>query len=126
MAPEMAWPEICATVLVATICIDRSLLLSAGTFTIWASAADADPENPGPALYVAVMLCVPTESDAVVSVATPPLRATVPNTMPPSLKVIVPDGEPPLLATDALNATACPDWLGFGDDVRVTDVLALV
>jgi hypothetical protein len=40
MAPEIAWPEICAITGVAAICISRSLMLSGDTDTDWTSTAE--------------------------------------------------------------------------------------
>ena len=45
MAPEIAWPEFCATTLVTSSCSARSLTLSAGIFTVWASADEVLAAN---------------------------------------------------------------------------------
>ena len=59
----------------------------------------------------------------IVSVATPePLSVPVPSVVAPSLNVTVPLGVPPLPVTVAAKVTACPNVLGFGDEVRVVEV----
>ena len=40
IAPEIAWPEFCATILVTSICNARSLALSAGTLTVCCNAVE--------------------------------------------------------------------------------------
>jgi len=62
-------------------------------------------------LYTAVMVCAPRVSDAVVKVALPPLRVTVPSVDDPFMKVTVPLGVPvpgTLAARVAVNVTDCP------------------
>jgi len=52
-----------------------------------------------------VIACVPTDSEVVVKVACPELRAPVPNFFDPSLNVTVPVGVPEVAATVAVNVT---------------------
>jgi hypothetical protein len=72
------------------------------------------------------MVWLPELSAAVVNV-TIPLAPTlpVPTAVPPSLNVTVPVGVPDPLATAtvAVNVTACPGVLGFGDAVNVVVVV---
>ena len=59
-------------------------------------------------LYEAVMLCVPTPSAAVLSVALPLVSDADPRFVEPSLKLTVPVGVPePYGVTVAVNVTFC-------------------
>ena len=76
-------------------------------------------------VYVAVIVSIPDVNDDVVSVATPPLRAAVPNTLVPDLKVTDPAGIPEVDdVTVAVNVTGCPVDDGFCDDVSAVLVAA--
>ncbi len=50
--------------------------------------------------------------------AAPAAKVALPITVAPSLKVTVPVGVPALLATVAVNVTACPTLLGLADEDR--------
>jgi hypothetical protein len=62
---------------------------------------------------------VPSASEEVVNVATPPASVPLPITTPPSLKRTVPVGVPDELVTVAVKVTACPTLLGLTEDVSV-------
>ena len=71
---------------------------------------------------------MPTESDEVVNVATPPERFTTPIDALPSRKVTVPVGVPAdcgLPATAAVNVTTMPKLEGLSEEVRVVVLPAL-
>ena len=71
-------------------------------------------------LYVAVIGCVPTESDAVLSVATPfASSALVPSEAPLSKNVTLPVAVPNVAVTVAVNVTDCPKTDGFGSEASV-------
>ena len=76
-------------------------------------------------LYKAVIEWVPAVSVEVVNVAEGPgivdCSVPVPSVVVPSLNVTVPA---PPGATIAVKVIACPNALGFGDEVSVVDVAA--
>ena len=80
-------------------------------------------------LYVAVMVCDPTASTEVVSVAFPePSRVPEPSVVVPSVNTTVPVGVPvpgPTTDTDAVNVTGCPNTDGDPDDEMTVAVLVL-
>src|SRR5262245_41920155 len=60
--------------------------------------------------------------DDVTKLAVPLARVAVPSTVAPSLNVTDPvggPGGPAVLATTAVNVTACPNWLGLLFDATV-------
>lgn len=66
---------------------------------------------------------MPTGSEDVVAVATPPVRLEVPNTVAPLVKVTVP------VTPDGRVAVKVTDWPiveGFAEEVSVTTGVALV
>ena len=72
--------------------------------------------------------CDPAARSDLVSVATPPLRVPVPNSVTPSLNVTVPAGVPtPVapVATVAVHVTACPTFEGFKDEATAVVVVFL-
>jgi len=75
------------------------------------------------AAYDAVMVCVPTGSDEVAYVATPPaFKVTAPSVIAPSENVTVPAGVPYDELTVALNVTFDPDNAGFSELAMVVVV----
>jgi hypothetical protein len=75
------------------------------------------------------MVWLPTAKAEVVNVATPPLKVTAPIELPPSRKVTVPVGVPApgnTGETVAVKVTGCPNTDGFGDEVKVVLVSALL
>jgi len=98
----------------------------AGLITLWltvcAKAADVLPAKFVSPPYTAVMLCAPTDRDAVLKVATPEASAPVPNCVAPSLKVTVPVGVPPAPLTVAVNVTVCPADDGLAEEASVVVV----
>src|SRR5258708_33347069 len=113
-APAIAWPELCASILLPSICSARSFTLSTGGPTVWVRTPDVLGALLRSPAYAAVMEWLPTESVDVVKPATPPTTATAPSTVDPSLKVTVPVGLMP--ATVAVKVTACPPLLGLAED----------
>jgi hypothetical protein len=74
-----------------------------------------------------VIVCEPVVSDDVITLALPPLRVVVPNTMAPDLNVTEPVGVPDVdEVTAAVNVTAVPDVEGFCEDVNVVLVAPFV
>ncbi len=71
-----------------------SAVVVPATLTPWVNIGDELASLLLSPPYSAVIECEPVVSDAVVSVATPPLSATVPSTVAPSLKVTAPVGVP--------------------------------
>ena len=59
-------------------------------------------------------------SDAMVTLAPPPVRVADPTGLEPSLKVIEPVAEDGLTA--AVRTTACPLFEGLGEELRVVVV----
>src|SRR5579859_505169 len=84
------------------------------------------PEKSLPGVYCADRLMVPVRSVEVVSLATPPVRLTVPSVVPFPLKVTEPVGVPPEDWIVAVNVTACPATEGLNDVVTVVVVEALL
>jgi len=79
--------------------------------------------------YTAVMACDPCASNDVLNVAFPLTSADVPSVVDPSFNVTVPAGVPPPGATAVtvtLNVTVCPNVDGFGEEVIVVAVAALL
>ena len=81
--------------------------------------------------YCAVMFeCTLTVNAEVENVAMPPAPTVpMPRLVTPSKNVTVPDGLPEpgaTAATVAVNVTLCPNTDGFGDEVRLVVVLALL
>ena len=71
----------------------------------------------------------PCASNEVLKVAFPATSAVVPNVVDPSFNVTVPVGVPPPGATAVtvtLNVTVCPNVDGFGEEVIVVAVAALL
>lgn len=79
-------------------------------------------------VYWAVMVCVPTASELVLKVATPPeLRVPVPSVVPPSLKVTLPVGVGPVAAvTVAVKVTDVPCVAGLAEEPSAVEVEALL
>src|SRR5437868_1971508 len=74
-------------------------------------------------LYVAVMGSLPSGSDDVVAVATPPASVDVPIVVAPLVKVTVPVTP---FGTVAVKVTACPGVDGFAEEVKATTGVALL
>jgi hypothetical protein len=72
------------------------------------------------------MLCDPSGSVDVVSVATPPLSVPVPIGLPPLVKFTVSPsaGVPKVEVTVAVKVTSCPNFEGVPDVMREVTVLA--
>src|SRR5262245_66400769 len=113
----MACPDIWAIIGVTDTCISRSLILSAGTLTVWISAAELLAALLGSPLYCAVSEWLPTASEEIVKLAVPAASVPVPICVPPSNKLTDPVGESPV--TVAVNFTGCPKLDGFCDDDSV-------
>ena len=75
-------------------------------------------------LHVAVTLPEPTARIEVVNFAWPALSCAVPRTVFPTAKVTSPVGLAVGEVMVAVNLTACPDLDGFGEDVRVAELVA--
>src|SRR5262249_6667735 len=110
----MACPDICAIIGVTETCIARNLMLSAGTLTVWISAAEVLAALLGSPLYCAVSEWLPTASEEIVKLAVPAARVPVPSCTPPSNKLPDPVGESP--GTFTADFTGCPKLDGFCDD----------
>ena len=76
--------------------------------TFWVSTGDVLALKKPVFGYTAVRESVPAGRFAIVSVAFPPLRGTVPSVALPFLKVTDPPGVPPPDVTLAVNVTAVP------------------
>jgi hypothetical protein len=75
------------------------------------------------AAYDAVMVCVPTDSDEVAYVATPPpFKVTAPSVVAPSENVTAPAGVPYDELTVAVNVTFDPANAGFSELAMVVVV----
>lgn len=110
----MACPDICAIIGVTDTCIARNLILSAGTLTVWISAAEVLAALLGSPLYCAVSEWLPTASEEIVKLAVPAASVPVPICVPLSNKLTDPVGESPVTFT--ANCTGCPKLDGFCDD----------
>lgn len=75
-------------------------------------------------LYVAVTVVVPAGKAAVVRLALPPARLTVPSVVVAVVNVTVPTGMTVGDLTVALKITFCPTTDGFGVEVTVVVVVA--
>ena len=75
-------------------------------------------------LYVAVTVVVPAGKAAVVKMAFPPDRLTVPSVVVAVVNVTVPIGRVVADLTAAVNLTFCPTTDGFGEEVTVVVVMA--
>ena len=73
-------------------------------------------------LYVAVMGSLPSGSDDVVAVATPPVRVDVPNVVAPLVNVTVPVTP---AGSVAVKVTDWPGLEGFAEETRVTTGVVL-
>src|SRR3984893_12684252 len=116
----MACPDICAIIGVTDTCIARNLILSAGTLTVWISAAEVLAALLASPLYCAVSEWLPTASEEIVKVAVPAASVAVPICVPPSNQLTVPVGETPVTIT--VNFAGCPKLDGFCDDDSVVVV----
>jgi len=78
--------------------------------------------------YTAVIELLPTGSVEVVRLAEPPLNVTVSSTVVPLINVTVSPfgGAPALEVTTAVKVTACSCVDGFGEDVSVVLLVALL
>jgi len=73
--------------------------------------------------YWAVIGCVPTASEDLVSLATPlPFNVANPIPVVPSRNFTLPVGGGPVLVTWEVKVTTCPNCEGFGLEVRVVVV----
>ena len=76
---------------------------------------------------MAVIVCVPADSEEVVNVATPPLKLTgAPRLLTPSLNYTLPVGAPPAELTVAVKVTAWPSKEGLSDELTEVTVLAVL
>ena len=101
---------------------EARVVVVGGWSTICVRSDDLLLEKSGNPAYTAAIVCEPTDSDEVVSVACPdPSVVPVPNVVAPSLNVTVPVGIPAPEVTVAVKVTLCPLVEGFGDEV--SDVL---
>jgi hypothetical protein len=75
-------------------------------------------------LHVRVTLVEPTARVEVLNFALPALSCAVPRAVFPTAKVTGPVGLAVGEVMVAVNVTACPDLDGFGEDVRVTELVA--
>ena len=85
-------------------------------FTVCAKALDVLAAKFADPLYTAFIEWAPAASAEVVSVAVPPLSATVPNGEAPSSKVTIPVGVPAPDVTLEVIVTDCPKVDGFLDE----------
>jgi hypothetical protein len=73
-----------------------------------------------------VTVVVPAGKADVVRLALPPARLTVPSVVVPVVNVTVPTGTTVGDLTVAVNFTFCPATDGFGEDVTVVVVAAML
>jgi hypothetical protein len=100
-----------------------------GQFTVCVNTVDVLPTSSTLPEYTAVMACDPCASNDVVNVAFPLTSADVPKDVAPSFSVTEPVGVPPPGATATtvtLNVTVWPNVDGFGEDVIVVELAALL